>query len=574
MGLADFSDDYDDDTEGGGLSALEFPGVGARASILSSDPESTYGIPTGALAQLSPSAIADDAVERLGERNSRLPPDPMLDEFLQMSKNFMLTGDDDFKQAQLRGAEARKRLGSLDEIYAKGSNLPLMKMAAGLLAPSKTGRFSENLGMGIDAFANTEGARQHQGIELGLEQAKLAQLEADRAENRQQQRMTVGTKLAMAVAAMKRADNMAARIGQQSDHPLVKAAIASGLMQGTPEFQDFIQKHLYLQQVKGAQNQAAAKVIIGSPKIKFGTPEFVAAVNAEQERIEKFEMEKSANINARTQLTQTEVPKVQAQTAQTQQQTRQGRVPELGDDANPKYRGYAGGGAVVGDDPRDYLHAQEPEDYTNAPGMIPPPEKNPYNFVETSARDKMYVVEQNMFKSMHEAEQKSMNDRADIMSGISQVKDDLLKGRLYTGGLTGVYYNALGAFPGAGGLITDPAAANMLKVQNYITQRMRPPGSGSVSNYEDRMFKGAGLSFGSPMKSNLDFIDRMESVYKLQQRRTEAIEQYFNNNRTMQGFESYWDHYMKDNYQGEKGDYKINLNPPPFRVWAAKTFKQ
>lgn len=94
-------------------------------------------------------------------------------------------------------------------------------------------------------------------------------------------------------------------------------------------------------------------------------------------------------------------------------------------------------------------------------------------------------------------------------------------------------------------------------LQAKIAPMMRPPGSGSTSDYEVRMFQMAAPSLGLDKKTNMLLIKGAMQAFEYNRRKYQFMEQYFAENKNLTGAEEEWDK------QGIRGFQQVDIKGKP-----------
>lgn len=511
------------------------PAVGYGLDASSSEglhmsPEAQEAFEDGPLSQLGGHDPFSSGISLLNNHTQMLPPDPMLDSLRTIALNWLPKNDDDYQAAKQKAQAASDRLQSMRGHLDNLKGIPWLQAAAGFLAPGRTGRFSESLSNALKGYSDSAGDLGKTRANFDLQEANLETQRAGQDSTVALSRFHAGVTAASAVAQLRRADAIYQKAlsgGANSDFG--KNLALMGVDPNTPQGRSTAQRLFALQHGSPELKLAVASWDPSKGGI-FDNPDFIKHL---QETTEQTINKKDADTEAKRQATS----ESQAREAATRQATEQNK-------------------GSIGPDPVLAKSLQ-----------VPVAPVNTYEGVPENKRTGVLEQERRQYYKRSDELEKQNNEMNAVAQPYGEIKQILDKGQ-QTGGM--LRYPLVG---GVLGSIATSVSQNLQKIEQLANQAVphfRVAGSGSTSNYEDKLFKSAGVSIQNDTSVNKDAVMRFLTIQKVLRMKQSALDKYFEANKTVQGFDSFWNQYLSDNFADPKGNAKPNLDAPDFHAWAAK----
>lgn len=466
----------------------------------------------------------------LNAKNQELPSDPMMDSLRNIALNWLPKNDADYQAARQKSQAASERLQAMRGHLDSMKGIPWLQAAAGFLAPGRTGRFGESLSNALKGYSDSAAELGKTRANFDLQEASLETQRANQDEASTLSRFHAGVTAASAIAQLTRANAMFQKAmsgGTNSDFG--KNLSLMGIDTNTPQGRSNAQRLFAMQHGSPEMKLAISTWDPGKGSI-FDNPDFITHM---QKTAELTTGKKDADIEAK----QAGTREANTRTAKIQQDIEQGK-------------------GSIGPDPALGKSLQVP--------MAP---ANIYEGVPENKRTGVLDQEKRQYYKMSDALEKQNDEMSQVAQPYAEIKDLLDKGTT-----TGGKYR-IPLIGGALGTVATAISPNLQRLEQLANQAVphfRVVGSGSTSNYEDKLFKSAGVSLQNDTQVNKDAVARFLTIQKVMRMKQTALDKYFEANKTTQGFHQYWNQYLADNYADDKGNAKANLGAPDFHAWSAK----
>jgi len=503
---------------------------GVNDSGLHMTPEAAEAWEDGPLSQLSGQDPFASGISLLNTHAQALPPDPMMDSLRTIALNWMPKNDTDYQDAKQKAQAASDRLTAMRGHLDNLKGIPWLQAAAGFLGPSRTGRFGESLSNALKGYSDSASDLGKTRANFDLQEANLETQRAFQGEAATLGRFHAGVTAASAVAQLTRANAIYQKAlsgGANSDFG--KNLMLMGVDVNTPQGRATAQRLFALQHGSPELKLAVASWDPAKGGI-FDNPDFITHL---QQTTDQTVSKKDADIEQKK--------------AATGEATARTKQIEQNIDQN---KGSFGPDAAVAKSLK-----------------VPTAPVDVYAGVPENKKTGLFETEKRQYYKMSDDLEKQNNEMNAVAQPYSEIKQILDKGTT-TGG---IYRAPL--IGGALGTVATAVSPNLQRLQQLADQAVphfRVAGSGSTSNYEDKLFKSAGVSIQNDTQVNKDAVDRFLTIQKIMRMKATALDKYFEANKTTQGFHSFWNQYLADNFADAKGNAKPNLNAPDFHDWAVK----
>lgn len=458
---------------------------------------------------------------------------PLAQKFHDLAVSWLPTNDDDLKVAKSGAEKAADQLAALREAATtKSSQFPYKEFGASLLAQGY-GSFPQQYGKALLSAQEVQRKNLGDAQTLGLDEARATYKRAGDTEDSVYKRMTAAAAMERAAASMQLSSNAMNRVVKSPTSEIGRAVAAMGYDVATPQGQMAARRLWMLQHGTPEQKEALSGT---PPTTDPESPEFQAAIaKVFQRKLDKRGLEETR--------TRQSIAASEASAAASRAKTR-----EI-------------------DQNIETSKTELAPDLDVAKSLsVPPVTVNPYAGLSSKAQSQAYAIEQKGVDKDLDTMQKTQDTSSKIAQGAMQMEELLKKGLK-----TGSQY--VGPLSAAKYLNEDLRRFD--QIAKEITPNYRGIGSGSTSDYEQRLYAAAAPGIDKPVEVNRQAINSILITDRLSKIKQEALEKYFSANKTGRGFNTYWNQYLNDTFFDAEGNVhfpKTRTGFDDFTTWSGKKF--
>lgn len=547
----DSSDDEDDDLMGGGLNPSQ-SGLGLHNNMSNDDVDQWGGSPLAAAAGQGDHLTQGLDLLSGAPPTTGAPPDPLAS-FKQLMLQWQPLSDD--REYADANRQLKTAISGANDIVArnkKRNDMSLLSFGAAMMAPSKTGSFTESLSNAIPAYVKAK--QGSEGREDDLDQF-LSKLQVAGHTSLAQLALQKGAKAdtayngrLMAAAALARTQTLANRPGAQSD--LEKFYRGQGGDPTSPEGKIQMKRLYYMR----AGTPQIRNALMRNPGMDPDSPDFQKELTTEFDR----EIQKKSLEAERT--------KSQINNTNSEKDARDEKL------ARDK--------ATISPD------AKLAEQYG-----VPFLDTDPYAGLGNDSRERAYQTNEKA-KNKHLEE---MQKQLDVGQSVSAKYDQalaLLDRGLQTNPKYRLGFNTRG--PRVDGVQMPGGGVNAGSVAKFfngdldefntlakgVAPSLRQAGSGSMSDRDQAILEEGNIGIDKRPTTNRNIIMTYKALQQRNVDKMAAMDQYFQANKTMAGFAQRWAEYYNAvplidySEYGKTKEIKPNPNYKSFSDWWRSKRKQ
>jgi hypothetical protein len=459
--------------------------------------------------------------------------DPMAQKFHELAVSWLPTNDDDLKVARTNAQKAADQLASLRAAaQTKAGQFPMSEFGAALLAGGY-GSFPQKYGEALLSAQDVQRKNLATAQKLGLDEAEGTARQALGQEASVYKRMEASAAMERAAATMQR---YGAGIKSAPTSEIGRAVTAMGYDLNTPEGQLAARRYYTAQHGTPEMKEAVAST---PATVDPNSPEFQAALGKVFQRKESKATLELTRAEQQIEASKQATAASRAQVAETIERTK-----KLQRDAES-----------------NKTNIEPDADLAQRIG-IPVAQTNPYAQSDTKGQNSILNRETSNFNKrtidlshMIEENQQHVTDvqnMANLLNGGFQT------GNMYLGGDK----NPL--------KYINPQARAFDAAASRTVNLSKPQGMTRVTNYEEKLIKQGAISLDKPTAVNKQALASAQVMFRLQPMKLQAMQDYFDVNHHLGGFDRHWDEYLHDTFYPDGKTFQTPTDPnsfPEFNEW-------